>query len=359
MSLPPPQRCRSACRRRPPLSLSTPMVFQVHPDVPPLLPDGVCQHNNGQPEGLPGHHGSGRRHRGGQAAGLLRRRPCRRSSAATCNARAWGTVDDIALLSTSSRSFPSCLPACPALAACHPLPFCPPNHNKWVSCQHPCAGHPVPHRLRRAALLAALPVCLLLGHAALQVGLQRRCCTGQARCAGLLRWAAALLHLAVLCCCRLRFGSAHPPAVALVALLSPLAHVSPARHHCRSREKLFNIIIGAFLSFYAVFAFAYPHHDALHLDGMAATLSMLPSGMSGACGGDPVCRTCWSVAHGQRLAASLRVPCACAGSAPPAVRCPALTPARTHRPLQASSACCATGSSPCFTASASCGATLC
>ncbi|EFN55123.1 hypothetical protein CHLNCDRAFT_134175 [Chlorella variabilis] len=52
-----------------------------------------------------------------------------------------------------------------------------------------------------------------------------------------------------------------------------------------SREKLFNIIIGIFLTFYAGFAMLYPHHDALHLNSMADQLvTALPSGLSGMVG---------------------------------------------------------------------------
>lgn len=51
----------------------------------------------------------------------------------------------------------------------------------------------------------------------------------------------------------------------------------------RSREKLFNIIVGCFLAFYGGFALVYPHHDALHLTGMADKLvGVLPAGLSGA-----------------------------------------------------------------------------
>lgn len=52
-----------------------------------------------------------------------------------------------------------------------------------------------------------------------------------------------------------------------------------------SREKLFNIIVGCFLAFYGGFALVYPHHDALHLTGMADKLvGVLPAGLSGMVG---------------------------------------------------------------------------
>ncbi|KAI3428755.1 hypothetical protein D9Q98_007577 [Chlorella vulgaris] len=52
-----------------------------------------------------------------------------------------------------------------------------------------------------------------------------------------------------------------------------------------SREKLFNIIIGTFLTFYTGFALLYPHHDTLHLNGLAEHLvQVLPSGLSGLVG---------------------------------------------------------------------------
>ena len=49
-----------------------------------------------------------------------------------------------------------------------------------------------------------------------------------------------------------------------------------------SRERLFNIIISVFLTFYAGFALLYPHHDALHLNIMADQLTgVLPTGLLG------------------------------------------------------------------------------
>ena len=49
-----------------------------------------------------------------------------------------------------------------------------------------------------------------------------------------------------------------------------------------SRERLFNIIISVFLTFYAGFALLYPHHDALHLNLMADQLTgVLPTGLLG------------------------------------------------------------------------------
>ncbi len=52
-----------------------------------------------------------------------------------------------------------------------------------------------------------------------------------------------------------------------------------------SREKLFNVIVGCFLAFYGGFALLYPHHDALHLTGLADRLvNVLPSGLSGGAG---------------------------------------------------------------------------
>ena len=51
-----------------------------------------------------------------------------------------------------------------------------------------------------------------------------------------------------------------------------------------SRESLFNIIIGLFLSFYGSFALLYPHHEALHFNGLAEQLVVaLPTGLSGVC----------------------------------------------------------------------------
>ena len=39
-----------------------------------------------------------------------------------------------------------------------------------------------------------------------------------------------------------------------------------------------------FLAFYGAFALLYPHHDALHLNGMAEQLvEVLPAGLSGEC----------------------------------------------------------------------------
>lgn len=38
-----------------------------------------------------------------------------------------------------------------------------------------------------------------------------------------------------------------------------------------------------FLAFYGAFALLYPHHDALHLNGLAEQLvAVLPAGLSGA-----------------------------------------------------------------------------
>ena len=52
-----------------------------------------------------------------------------------------------------------------------------------------------------------------------------------------------------------------------------------------SRDKIFNIIIFGFLSFYATFAFVYPHHEALHISSLADSLeAFLPSGFSGLVG---------------------------------------------------------------------------
>lgn len=52
-----------------------------------------------------------------------------------------------------------------------------------------------------------------------------------------------------------------------------------------SRARLFNVIIGSFLAFYTTFAFAYPHHETLHLAGWADSLAAwLPSGLSGMVG---------------------------------------------------------------------------
>lgn len=76
----------------------------------------------------------------------------------------------------------------------------------------------------------------------------------------------------------------HTPGLTPTRLHHPYCNASlpPAR----SREKLFNIIIGVFLSFYVAFALLYPHHDYLHLDGLAERMApMLPNGLLGACQG--------------------------------------------------------------------------
>lgn len=71
------------------------------------------------------------------------------------------------------------------------------------------------------------------------------------------------------------------PAPSCLHLTLPPA--APPPPTC-SREKLFNIIIGTFLTFYTGFALLYPHHDTLHLNGLAEHLvQVLPSGLSGAC----------------------------------------------------------------------------
>ena len=52
-----------------------------------------------------------------------------------------------------------------------------------------------------------------------------------------------------------------------------------------SREKIFNLILFVFLSFYATFAFVYPHHETLHISSMADSLQqVLPAGLSGMVG---------------------------------------------------------------------------
>ena len=52
-----------------------------------------------------------------------------------------------------------------------------------------------------------------------------------------------------------------------------------------TRARLFNVIICSFLAFYTTFAFAYPHHETLHLAGWADSLAAwLPSGLSGLVG---------------------------------------------------------------------------
>ena len=52
------------------------------------------------------------------------------------------------------------------------------------------------------------------------------------------------------------------------------------------REALFNTVVSAFLAFYALFALAYPHAEALHLGGPAveAAAAALPGGLGGAVG---------------------------------------------------------------------------
>lgn len=52
-----------------------------------------------------------------------------------------------------------------------------------------------------------------------------------------------------------------------------------------SREKLFNIIVLTFMSFYGAFALAYPYHETLHLSGWADNLvTKLPIGLGGLVG---------------------------------------------------------------------------
>nr|BBG40173.1 hypothetical protein [Parachlorella kessleri] len=52
-----------------------------------------------------------------------------------------------------------------------------------------------------------------------------------------------------------------------------------------SRERLFNIILGFFITFYAGFGLLYPSHEALHLNGMGdALVQVLPTGLSGMVG---------------------------------------------------------------------------
>ncbi len=131
------------------------------------------------------------------------------------------------------------------------------------------AGHPLPHRLCRAALLGALPGGLLLGHPALQVR------QGYDQLAQGAPAATAVCSLA----------SWQPGAAAVLYAETTIPNSpapSPSFPSPPSREKLFNIIIGVFLAFYAAFALLYPHHDALHLNGMAEQLvEVLPAGLSG------------------------------------------------------------------------------
>ena len=52
-----------------------------------------------------------------------------------------------------------------------------------------------------------------------------------------------------------------------------------------SRGALFNIVVSAFLLFYAGFGLAYPHSDAIHLHALADAMSaVLPAGLSGLVG---------------------------------------------------------------------------
>jgi len=44
-----------------------------------------------------------------------------------------------------------------------------------------------------------------------------------------------------------------------------------------SRERLFNIILGFFITFYAGFGLLYPSHEALHLNGMGDALVQVRS----------------------------------------------------------------------------------
>jgi AAA family ATP:ADP antiporter len=52
-----------------------------------------------------------------------------------------------------------------------------------------------------------------------------------------------------------------------------------------SRERLFNVIVAAFLAFYVAFGLAYPHHEALHLAAWADALAgAVPPGLGGLVG---------------------------------------------------------------------------
>lgn len=72
------------------------------------------------------------------------------------------------------------------------------------------------------------------------------------------------------------------PSTAALARLPDHPHQRPPPWLPCSREKLFNVIVGCFLAFYGGFALLYPHHDALHLTGLADKLvNVLPAGLSG------------------------------------------------------------------------------
>lgn len=52
-----------------------------------------------------------------------------------------------------------------------------------------------------------------------------------------------------------------------------------------SRAQVFNIVIGAFMLWFALFAVLYPSHETVHFHGMAEeVLLRLPAGLAGAVG---------------------------------------------------------------------------
>ena len=73
-----------------------------------------------------------------------------------------------------------------------------------------------------------------------------------------------------------------------------------------SRETLFNLVVGAFMAWFVVFAALYPRHEAVHFHGLAAVaLERLPSGFAGAVG----MVRCWHCAY-----SGARPPAWCGGS---------------------------------------------
>lgn len=52
-----------------------------------------------------------------------------------------------------------------------------------------------------------------------------------------------------------------------------------------SRAQTFNVVIAAFVAFFAAFAFlAYPNHEALHLASLDAWTQAVPTGLQGLIG---------------------------------------------------------------------------